>query len=216
MSQSEKPSTSSTTRADIPEVKVTAEDKKRKSENTSNISDGEFDNPKRLNFETSSPFANNEDIIPLTPEQSMVKAMEKSIAGVFTKLDNIINKIDGLVREGEERMEQLEQRVVALESRDETDWSPSPVVDLNVKLLGDSNYSGKVKIGMERGTLGSALPGASRFCPKVENLPQSEDLVDFTDIVLAVGTNDLTGLTPLLLPVPCILLLKNTVLIFPT
>ena len=215
LSQSETPSTRDTNRANIPGNKVTAEDKKRKSANTSNISDSEFDNPKRLNFETSSPLANTEDIIPLTPEQSMVKAMEKSIAGVFTKLDNIINKIDSLennvselrnqgevtqrqmgellarVREGEERVEQLEQRVVALESRDETGWSPSPVVEVNVKLLGDSNYSGKLKFGTERGTLGSALPGASSFCPKIENLPQSEDLVDFTDIVLAVGTNDL-------------------------
>ena len=148
LSQSETPSTSDTNRANLPGDKVTAEDKKRKSANTSNISDSGFDNPKRLNFETSSPLANTEDIIPLTPEQSMVKAMEKSIAGVFTKLDNIINKIDNLennvselrnqgevtqrqmsellarVREGEERVEQLEQRVVALESRDETGWSP--------------------------------------------------------------------------------------------
>ena len=57
--------------------------------------------------------------------------------------------------------------------------------------MGDSNFAGKVKFGTERGTLGAALPGSEKFCAKVENLPATEELVDCTDVVIAVGTNDL-------------------------
>ena len=105
---------------------------------------------------------------------------------------SVSNRFLTRVRQGEGRVEQLERRVEALESRTaEAGWSPSPLVDINIKLLGDSNYSGKVKFGSERGTLGSALPGNSQFCAKIGDLPTSEELTDCSDIVLAVGTNDL-------------------------
>ena len=68
---------------------------------------------------------------------------------------------------------------------------PIPLVDVNIKLLGDSNYSGKIKFGTDRGTLDAALPGTSQFCAKIEDSPDLGELTDCTDVVLAVGTNNL-------------------------
>ena len=62
---------------------------------------------------------------------------------------------------------------------------------MQVKLKRDSNFSHKIKFGSTVGTLGQALPGSGDFCCKVEDLPPPEELTDYTDIVLAVGTNNL-------------------------
>ena len=151
-----------------------------------------------------------------TQEQTMVKAMESCMAGVLTKLDvmskqmeDVQKSLSELYQQGSRRDEQLdelltrlrlsenkcntlEQRLAVLEARDPIEgWSPSPNTDVKIKLLGDSNFANKVNFGNTRGTLGGALPGEGEFCAKIEDLPEPEALGDNTDIVIAVGTNNL-------------------------
>ncbi len=195
---------------------------KRKPEQVSDSFESHEDNPaaKITHVAASSPI---KDTLPLTSEQVMVKAMENSLSGVYLKLDTILNKINAiedniteLRRLGEKRDEQLdellvrvrlseakstelEERLKVLETRDtDQGWSPSPHSDVKIKLLGDSNYSGKIKFGEVRGTLGKALPGDGDFCAKIENLPNPDALADCSDLFIAVGTNDLkiTGADP--------------------
>ena len=95
----------------------------------------------------------------------------------------------------------LEQRVRELESvgsegredREEWKWSPTGSDRVSVKLLGDSNSSGKIKFGDGKGTLGPALPGSSVHCPTLSNLtnPDSQEFENVSDVVIAVGTNNL-------------------------
>lgn len=149
----------------------------------------------------------------LTQEQAVVKAMETCMSGLYSKLDALLTEVGSVkselrelreqgnrrdeqldelltrLRLSEDKCQSLESRVGTLESGE--GWSPSPNTDIQVKLIGDSNFSGKVKFGNVRGTLGGALPGDSTFCAKVEDLPEPEDLVDCTDVIIAVGTNNL-------------------------
>ena len=60
-----------------------------------------------------------------------------------------------------------------------------------VLLLGDSNFSGKIKFGTEQGTLGAALPGSSEWCPKVVSLPDPKKVGTATHIIIATGLNDM-------------------------
>lgn len=59
--------------------------------------------------------------------------------------------------------------------------------------MGDSNSSGKLKFGENRGTLGKSLPGESVFCPTFAELkdPQSDRFARATGVVVTVGTNNL-------------------------
>ena len=151
---------------------------KRKSDEVSTSFESHEEKPagKITHVAASTP---TKDSVTLTSEQAMVKAMESSMSRVYAKLDTILNRINDieismseLKRQGERRDEQLEElltrvrlseaknsdleeRLRILETR-ETDqgWSPSPNNSIKVKLLGDSNYSGKIKFGEVRGTLG--------------------------------------------------------------
>lgn len=96
--------------------------------------------------------------------------------------------------------EAFEARIAALENTSpanfdhvSTDWAPSGPTVTSIQLLGDSNSGGKLKFGSGRGTLGEALPGVNNYCPKMGDLPppDSPAFADKTDVVLAVGTNDL-------------------------
>lgn len=194
----------------IPPVTLPSTGLKRSPADDSNLSDRSFTEIKR-NVLSSSPIPN-----PLTIEQTVCNVIEKTMCALYERLDNLVGKLDNLEgkldesqRQGErhhqelmslvtrvgrveERSDLLEERVVQLESRtEEIGWSPSTISDINVKLLGDSNYSNKIKFGSERGTMGSALPGSSQFCAKIEDLPAPGDLVNCSDVVLGVGTNNL-------------------------
>ena len=72
-------------------------------------------------------------------------------------------------------------------------WRPSNQVGTNIAILGDSNITGKVLFGSEKGTLGPALPGESRFIPTIPDLPiiDRDSLTNFSALVVAVGTNSL-------------------------
>ena len=91
--------------------------------------------------------------------------------------------------------EQLEERFNALpvSSSVTADWEPAGSPVTKILLLGDSNSGGKVKFGQGKGTLGAALPGDSIFVPKVDQLiePQDDVFNNISDLVVAVGTNDL-------------------------
>ena len=91
--------------------------------------------------------------------------------------------------------ENLEQRIERLESgaHAEAIWEPVGTPSTNILLYGDSNSSGKIKFGEGKGTLGAALPGKSVFCPTIGTLPvpNPSTISDVSDVILAVGTNDL-------------------------
>ena len=201
----------------VNEQPSTSENNKRKSADDSNLSDRSFSDVKRSNVLSSSPISD----IPLTIEQTVCKVIEESMRAIYNRLDKLVDKLDDLegrfvdfqqqgerhhqelialvtrVDNVEERAVRLEERVVTLESRtEEFGWSPSVVTDIKVKLLGDSNFSNKIKFGSERGTMGSSLPGSSQFCAKIEDLPAlgvpaPGELNDCSDVVLGVGTNNL-------------------------
>ena len=135
---------------------------KRKKADVSILSVSSFEQPKHSNLLTSSPLL-SDDTTPLTSDQVMVKALESSLEGVYDRPDLLLSKLGSLeetvvdlkqqgenyqqqftdlvvqVRQGEERVESLEQRVAALETHTEGVGWPHPLVDVNMKLLGDSN-----------------------------------------------------------------------------
>ena len=155
-------------------------------------------------------------------EQSLAKSMEamfavlhhkldQSSASVDCKLGDIITRLSGIEEQASSRdivIANLQEEIRELHSVNNTlidriralevapsagaAWEPSGTPDTNILLLGDSNYSGKIKFGGDRGTLGEALPGRGDYCAKFDHLPQAEDIPqDVSDIVLAVGTNHL-------------------------
>lgn len=92
--------------------------------------------------------------------------------------------------------EDLTTRLMALESSSSqplSSWEPSGSPNIDIVLIGDSNSANKLKFGTGKGTLGAALPGRGIFSAKLEELPSTQDEI-FTgksDVVLAVGTNNL-------------------------
>jgi hypothetical protein len=105
------------------------------------------------------------------------------------------------------RVEVLESRPVPLETGQGAGngavvpgWEPRPTGSgTRIILFGDSNSAGQIKFGEERGTLGKYFPGESRFIPTFSSLPElsTEDgginPVNYSDFILAIGTNDLRG-----------------------
>ena len=99
------------------------------------------------------------------------------------------------------KQELLETKILSLENRSvdpaaappPPSWQPSGPTNTNILLLGDSNSGGKLKFGRGKGTLGEALPGVNEYIVKVGQLPppDSAAFTDKTDVVIAVGTNDL-------------------------
>ena len=73
----------------------------------------------------------------------------------------------------------LTARVSALEADRVADpqvsvWAPSDPVETSVLLFGDSNTK-NIRFGNDRGTLGAALPGKSRPCMKINDIPAACD-----------------------------------------
>ena len=104
----------------------------------------------------------------------------------------MLSRVDDLEHRGTD----VEQRLVSVESSapdSEELWQPAGTSETKILLLGDSNSSGKIKFGEERGTLGRALPGSSEFCPKFENLPSPDSPLfnNVSDVVLSVGTKNI-------------------------
>ena len=90
------------------------------------------------------------------------------------------DRVDGLEKANEELASsntELHNRVRALEEQDTRDlsyviagWEPSGSSQTKVVLIGDSNFSGKLKFWENRGTLGKPLPGERVFCPTFAEL----------------------------------------------
>ena len=132
-----------------------------------------------------------------------------------SKFDNLFERISEL----EAKSSQQENQIIDLQSRvqnsaatldsltsrvsglDTTlagqvlgaEWEPRPVPNKKVLLIGDSNSAGKIKFGTARGTLGKSLPGSSLFIPEHQQFPEpdSVQLRNYSDIVIATATNDL-------------------------
>ena len=152
-------------------------------------------------------------------ERSIVTAMERMISSLSADFkesqDAILRRIDAFdlrLNVIEERfssqqlvIDNIDCRIADIESKldtinsadgniqSEPVWEPSGSPDTNILLLGDSNSGGKIKFGSGKGTLGAALPGKETFTAKVDSLPEPEPplLDNVSDLVLAVGTNDL-------------------------
>ena len=145
--------------------------------------------------------------------QAMSDKFDKSLNKFESRLDDILVKFEGLdsritsigersssqqiiIDNMDSRVGDLETRVEHLSGRIENtipNWEPAGSPSVKIALFGDSNSGGKIKFGEGKGTLGAALPGKDVFTAKLENLPdpQSDDLADVSDLVTAVGTNDL-------------------------
>ena len=154
-----------------------------------------------------------------TFEQSIVKMMEhmfhslsekidssnKSILERFDRFDTRMSEIEERISSQQLAVDNIDDRITDIESKLETinsvnlnhsnepEWEPSGTPSTNILLLGDSNSGGKIKFGSGKGTLGAALPGKETFTAKVDLLPEPEPslLNDVSDLVLAVGTNNL-------------------------
>ena len=132
-----------------------------------------------------------------------ISLLEEGASSHQIVVDNLEVRVEELEKSNSElaaSKTELENRVRALEAQDTRDssnalvgWEPSGSSKTRVVLMGDSNSSGKLKFGENRGTLGKALPGESIFCPTLTELkePESNTFVEATDVIVAVGTNDL-------------------------
>ena len=120
---------------------------------------------------------------------------EAQAAANQADIANLKQQVSGL----EQKNCELSGRVLELEACREASvvtepsWQPNGSGDIKIALIGDSNSAGKLKFGEGKGTLGSALLGAHAFCPTVEEIPapDSEIYGGASDIIIAVGTNDL-------------------------
>ena len=154
-----------------------------------------------------------------TFEQSIVKMMEQMFNSLSDKIDSSNKSLHQRFDSFETRMSEIEERISSqqlavdniddriadIESKLETinsanlnhssepEWEPSGTPSTNILLFGDSNSGGKIKFGSGKGTLGAALPGKETFTAKLDLLPEPEHslLNDVSDLVLAVGTNNL-------------------------
>ena len=131
-----------------------------------------------------------------------IATIEESASSQQIEVDNLSGRVEDLEKDKTELVNsntELENRVRELEaqasraSHDVPDWEPSGSCETKILLLGDSNSAGKLKFGEGKGTLGKALPGSSEFCAKFSDLlePDSEAFSGVSDVVLAVGTNEL-------------------------
>lgn len=130
--------------------------------------------------------------------------LEHRLVSLESRLDNV----EAEARSSRTTVEDVSDRTTALETRTDSTldritrlesepreggWVPSGPVATSIILYGDSNSGGKLKFGEGKGTLGAALPGENKYCPKFRDLPptSSPSFENRSDIVLAVGTNEL-------------------------
>ena len=132
---------------------------------------------------------------------SRLDAIEEAASSSEIRIENLLSRVDVIEQreaEVEQRMGSVESAVVPIEQGDAgNNWQPAGSPETKILLLGDSNSAGKIKFGQERGTMGSALPGSSEFCPKFEDLPpfDSNRFENISDVVLSVGTNNIKSET---------------------
>jgi len=138
-----------------------------------------------------------------------LKASEDRTAQLQHRVD-VLEGVEGLgtikdvslqLTQSHGRINSLQSQITALEqARSSTvgqgdameGWVPGDAVGTKIVLCGDSNSSGKIRFGEERGTLGAALPGDTKFTPCVRNLPTDPAVLrQYSDIIIATGTNDL-------------------------
>ena len=126
--------------------------------------------------------------------ESRLGAVEAEGASSRAVVSGISDRLEVL----EARTDSTSERMLRLESVPSVSggvggWVPSGPTGVNILLLGDSNSGGKLKFGEGKGKLGAALPGKDEFCAKFENLPAPDSALfnNTSDIVLAVGTNNL-------------------------
>ncbi|MCP4230644.1 MAG: hypothetical protein GY771_10945 [bacterium] len=143
------------------------------------------------NLQAKLESQNQNVVSELVNIRNRLDAMEERASSQQIVIENLVARVGDL----EAYNETLEARLTQFEatSADTHEWEPSGSCETKILLLGDSNSSGKIKFGDGKGTLGGALPGSSTFVPKVDILPdpESEDFTDISDIIIAVGTNDL-------------------------
>ena len=134
-----------------------------------------------------------------------IDSSHRSILQRFDSFDTRMSEIEERISSQQLAVENIDDRITDIESkleainsvnpnlRVESEWEPSGTPSTNILLLGDSNSGGKIKFGSGKGTLGAALPGKETFTAKVDLLPDPEPslLNDVSDLVLAVGTNNL-------------------------
>jgi hypothetical protein len=152
----------------------------------------------------------------LADNNSQLAANNDKLSENNLKIDRLLNRISELearsnqqenqITDLQSRLQQSENRFNTLESRvgsiDTTvagiyfqlGWEPCDVPKRKILALGDSNFSGKIKFGSTKGTLGKSLPGNSMFTPEHDQLPEpnSDQLKGYSDIIIATGTNDLS------------------------
>ena len=170
-------------------------DSKRDISDTS-IADNNLEHLAKLGRLYSSSPSRNED-------KELTKYIESMFKSLHDTLDSSMNSIVTLCEKftifetqaaaSQAGLVNLKQQVSGLEQKNcelsGCVWS----WNIKIALIGDSNSAGKLKFGEEKGTLGSALLGAHVFCPIVEEIPSpdSEIYGGASDIIIAVGTNDL-------------------------
>lgn len=132
-----------------------------------------------------------------------ISLLEEEASSRQIVVNDLHDRVDGLEKANEELVSsntELQNRVRVLEEQDTRDqsnalagWEPSGSSQTKVVLMGDSNSSGKLKFGENRGTLGKALPGESVYCPTFAELkdPHCDTFTGASDVVVAVGTNNL-------------------------
>ena len=147
----------------------------------------------------------NSTVARLDAISNKLESFDSRLDTISSKLDTYDTRMSGIEeRAGSQQLEiiELSDRVVAIESRNaeieakienpvDSGWEPVGSPDTKIVLLGDSNSGGKIKFGQGKGTLGAALPGSDIFTPTVENLPDPDTLNGISDLILAVGTNNL-------------------------
>ena len=174
---------------------------------------------------SKSPLQHNSREEPSSSDSAIFKALanindsilqlgretKSDINAVSLKLDSLVNRISNVEIENtalNDRLDAVEAQIREQSANSgqgsgasERSWVPTETVT-KILLLGDSNSSGKIKFGAEKGTLGAHLPGESRFIPTFASLPDLSNREDgnfaqhYTDIIVAVGTNDLRGAGP--------------------
>ena len=123
-----------------------------------------------------------------------ITAVEEAGSSRQIVIDSLLDRVRSL----ESNQESTSERIAVQETREIPQptvsvWTPTAPISTKIWLLGDSNSANKLKFGEGKGKLGAALPGSGDFFPKIESLPlpDSDTFANVSDVIIAVGTNDL-------------------------
>ena len=157
----------------------------------------------QLHFNDNARSSDSLILDSLNDINSNIRNLGDETRAISKKLDSLVERVGNLELENvamSERLDLVETRVEQGLNSDSSQrvWVPQEV-PTRVLMLGDSNVTGKIRFGTEKGTLGAHLPGEDRFIATAEFLPDLSDsnsanfAQKFTDIVIGLGTNDLRG-----------------------